>query len=103
MKEFPLSAIADFFQFRCQRKQLMLLSYKISPCFVALLLKFIIKLRFPTKVSITTRKFVIVPAASDTDILVCIINDVKYVAFQYCFFAIILAITIVKECCDWEH
>ena len=32
LKAFPLFAIADLFQFRCQQKQLMLLSYKICPC-----------------------------------------------------------------------
>ena len=29
--EFPLSAIANLFEFRSQQKQLMLLSYKICP------------------------------------------------------------------------
>ena len=34
-REFPLSTIANLFEFRCQQKQLMLLSYKICPCSTA--------------------------------------------------------------------
>ena len=34
LREFPLSAIANLFEFRCQSKQLLLLSYKICPCFL---------------------------------------------------------------------
>ena len=32
LREFPLSAVANLFEFRCQQKQLLLLSYKICPC-----------------------------------------------------------------------
>ena len=32
LREFPLSAIENRFESRCQQKQLMLLSYKICPC-----------------------------------------------------------------------
>ena len=32
LREFPLSAVANLFEFRCQQKQLMQLSYKICLC-----------------------------------------------------------------------
>ena len=33
LREFPLSAVADPFKLECQSKQLLLLHYKICPCF----------------------------------------------------------------------
>ena len=33
LREFPLSAIANRFEWRCEPKQLMLLYYKICPCY----------------------------------------------------------------------
>ena len=32
VEEFPLSAVADRFELRCQLKQLLLLNYKMCPC-----------------------------------------------------------------------